>query len=358
MLDGHYRLRSPNLVRLMGTEVDIENRLLELSQREPPSFFDADSHHTLLDPATQYYSPLSYAQERSLTQAQFGVGLIFASEALGLVLLQETFNRFIAGNGSESPAMCTEIPTDITDGEQLLAWLDQYLQMHERHERLIVYQRPSDSARGNLGNLVRVALDFCMRHQSRKRWMRVLFLFDPPATWAWLSLPQRQRGELENRADAVVFPHHWNLLGIRQRLDQLGKLHSDEVCQAVLHATGGWPLLLDALFERCGRQDDPRPAVKAIEREMAEPESVLCQQFRDALGLEIHEAVRRVLDFVRHEDHVPVDLITPEWIGGEPAIDVETCTNAVEYLQRMSCIAMSSDMVSVEATVKGVFAPL
>ena len=106
--DGHYRLRSPNLVRLMGTEVDIENRLLELSQREPPSLFDADSHHTLLDPATQYYSPLSYAQERSLTQAQFGVGLIFASEALGLVLLQETFNRFIAGNGSESPAMCTE----------------------------------------------------------------------------------------------------------------------------------------------------------------------------------------------------------------------------------------------------------
>ena len=108
--DGHYRLRSPNLVRLMGTEGDIENRLLELSQREPPSLFDADSHHTPLDPAAQYYSPLSYAQERSLTQAQFGVGLIFASEALGLVLLQETFNHFIAGNWSESPAMCTGDP--------------------------------------------------------------------------------------------------------------------------------------------------------------------------------------------------------------------------------------------------------
>jgi hypothetical protein len=85
---------------------------------------------------------------------------------------------------------------------------------------------------------------------------------------------------------------------------------------------------------------------------------VLGQQFRDALGLESHAAVRRVLDFVRHEDHVPVDLITPEWVGGEPALDVDACTNAVEYLQRMSCIAMSSDMVSVEATVKGVFAQL
>ncbi len=45
--------------------------------------------------------------------------------------------------------------------------------------------------------------------------------------------------------------------------------------------------------------------------------NALCQQFRNALGLEIHAAVRRVLDFVRHEDHVPVDLITPEWIGGK-----------------------------------------
>ena len=61
-VNGHYRLRSPNLVRLMGTEVDIENRLLELSEKEPPPAFDADNHHAPLDDAAQYYSPLSYAQ--------------------------------------------------------------------------------------------------------------------------------------------------------------------------------------------------------------------------------------------------------------------------------------------------------
>jgi hypothetical protein len=356
--DGHSRLRSPNLVRLMGTEGDIENRLLELSQREPPSLFDADSHHTPLDPAAQYYSPLSYAQERSLMPPQFGVGLIFASEALGFAQLPRTVKHFLAGNWSESPALCTEIPAAMTDGEQLLAWLDQYLQTHERHEHLIAYQRPADSACGNLASLVRVALHFCTRHQSRKRWMRVLFLCDPPATWTWLALPQKQREELENRPDAVVFPHRWNLIGIRQRLAQHDKLHSDEVCQSVLRATGGWTLLLDTLFERCGSQDDPRPAAQTIEREIAEPASVFCQQFRGALGLEMHAAVGRVLDFVRHEDHIPVEVITPEWIGGEPALDRKACTAAVEYLQRMNCIALVGDMVSVETTVGGVFAPL
>jgi hypothetical protein len=72
----------------------------------------------------------------------------------------------------------------------------------------------------------------------------------------------------------------------------------------------------------------------------------------------MHAAVGRVLDFVRHEDHVPVEVITPEWIGGEPALDIDACTAAVAYLQRMSCIALAGEMVSIEPTVKGVVAPL
>jgi antitoxin component of RelBE/YafQ-DinJ toxin-antitoxin module len=111
---------------------------------------------------------------------------------------------------------------------------------------------------------------------------------------------------------------------------------------------------LDVLFDRCERQDDPRPVVQAIERELAEPESGLCQQFRQTLGLEVNAAVRRVLEFILHEDHVPVDLLTPELIGGEPALGLEECIGAVEYLQRTGCMAVHSDMVSIETTLKGV----
>src|SRR5690606_34354094 len=45
---GRYRLRSPNLVRLMGTEEDVVQRLAELAKAPPPLTFDADSHHALL----------------------------------------------------------------------------------------------------------------------------------------------------------------------------------------------------------------------------------------------------------------------------------------------------------------------
>jgi hypothetical protein len=250
--------------------------------------------------------------------------------------------------------VCTEIPADVTDGERLHTWLDHHLQAHGRCERLVVYHRLSDSGQGDLESLVKIALSFCVRHQSRKRWMRILFLFDPSATWRWLSLPQNRREELENSADAIVLPHCWNLSGIRQRLAQHDKLHSDEVCQLVLRATGGWPLLLDTLFERCSGRDDPRPVAQTIGRELVEAGSALGQQFRPALGLEVNAIVHRILEFVLRENEVPVDLVTPELIGGEPALHLEECMCAVEYLRRMGCVMVHSDTISAETTVKGV----
>jgi hypothetical protein len=184
--------------------------------------------------------------------------------------------------------------------------------------------------------------------------MRILFLFDPSATWSWLSIPPNRREELENSADTIVFPRSWNLSGIRQRLAQHDKIHSDEVCQSVIRATGGWPLLLDALFERCSERDDPRPVAQTIGLELAEAGSALGQQFRHALGLEGNEIVHRVLEFVLHENQVPVDLVTPELIGGEPALHLEECVRAVEYLQRMGCVMIHNDTISAETLGKGV----
>ena len=56
--NGQYRLRSPNLVRLMGTETDIEQQLLELVYKQPPVLFEADYHHAPLDERAKRYSVL------------------------------------------------------------------------------------------------------------------------------------------------------------------------------------------------------------------------------------------------------------------------------------------------------------
>ncbi|MGQ4808464.1 hypothetical protein NKDENANG_01847 [Candidatus Entotheonellaceae bacterium PAL068K] len=357
--NGHYRLRSPNLVRLMGTNADIEDRLFELAGREAPSPFVVDSHHVRLDDEARRYSPLSYAQERDLNPPQFGVGLVFASEALGLSLFPQVFERFIPSDLPEDVGDCTEIPADIATGDRLSAWLRSHLQSHSQYEHLVVYQRLVVNDEQMLGDLVKAAQRFCIRHKSHKRWMRVLFLFHPSAAWPWLLLPEGVRIELEEQADAVVAPHRWEPLGIRQRLEQHDKLHSEEICQLILQVTGGWTMLLDELFDRCAAQDDPRPVAQALQEELTHPSTELAKRFRASLGLVGNEVACRVQEFLFREGPLPVDWESSELvelIGGDSPLSTEACLCAIEYLQRVGCLVRHNNEMSLEATVRMVLA--
>ena len=348
--EGYYRLRSPNLVHLVGTKTDIEDRLLTLSDKEPEEPFNADSHHALLDDQEWQYSPLTYSEERRLNPLRFGVGLVFASDATGLDHLKVAFRRFIPADLPETKGDYQEIPSAALSGTVLQQWLKRYLDEHNNCERLIL----SCSFQGTQVNpleTVRIARKVCQQHErSKKRWMRILFVFDPESTRNWLSLSYQQRQEVENQVDVVTFPRRWNLSGIRQRLRQQDKIDSDEVCRAVSEATGGWPLLLDVLFERCAPHDDPRPAVETIEKDLGDPHSELFQEFKRSLGL--YDITYRILEFIKTEGDVErefsVELVTPEFIDG---LSQDECRTALDYLQRTGCIELQGDLLSVEPTV-------
>ena len=354
-LMGFYRLRSPNLVRLMGTAGDIGDRLLELNGKEPPSPFEADKHHAPFV-NTCHYSPLSYEQERILAspQTQAGVGLVFSSEALGMSRLRSAFKRFVPEDSDEGTY--TDIPTYVNSGDRLEEWLDENLKTHGRNERNVVCLTPSARARENLEDLVDVALRFCTRHRPRtgQQWFRVLFLMDPPSTWIWLSLSSNKREELENRAVGVVLPLRWNVSGIRQRLTQDNMMDFEEVGRSILCQTGGWHLLLDTFFERCASNlDDPRPLALEFGRELEDSGSELTKKFDNSLGLEVHDVVITVLDLICEYDQLEVEYITPETIEN-PAFLPEECLLAIEYLVQMGCIARNRNVVMAEPTVKKV----
>ena len=252
-----------------------------------------------------------------------------------------------------------EIPST-KRGTELKQWLDQLLRTRRNnYERLILHcslqGKPED-----LLETVQVAYQVCQRHErSRKRWMRIFFIFDSESTWNWLSLPQRPREEIEDKVDVVTFPRRWNLSGVRQRLRQQNKMDLDEVCRKALEVTGGWPSLLDRLFERCGSDNDPRRAAKIIEQDLKDNHSQFSQDFKCSLGLN-NNIAERILKFIKNlqEDgqEVPVDLITPEYVEGSPSLSQDECDTAIEYLQRMGCIKrqydeQQSDLLSVDPTV-------
>jgi TniB protein len=343
---GCYRLRSPNLVRLMGTETDIESRLIELSERTPEVKYDADSHHARLDESGAIYSPLTYAQERLLNPPQFGVGLIFASKALDLAELEPTVKRFIPTDlPTEVQSEFTIVPNHIANGAEMETWLRKFLEARPKHERLVVYQQISGCAADALAR-VRESVRFCRSRRSQKQWLRVIFQFNADASWQWMLLPMIERNAMEEEVDATVVVRRWNLPGVRQRLSQSNKIYSDEVCQAVLRATGGWPWLLNLLFNRCGH-DDPRSCAATLARELADPNNHLSRQWRGVLTLGEDHVPTKVLRFIsqwQEEAGVPREWVTAEEIGASK----EECDAAVELLLRMSLLDARDKSLCVE----------
>lgn len=351
---GHYRLRSPNMVRLLGKETDINDRLLELMTKPPALITDADSHHALLDDKVTRYSPLTYAEERSLYQPRFGVGVVFASEALGLSLLPAAIRRFLPVDLPAGTGDCSSIPAEVT-AKYLDEWLGKHLKLQVKTERMILYQQiERQVASTALAELVNVAQHFCQRHQAKDRWLRILFLFDPQFTGQWLGLPATEWRRLEEAADAALWPRPWTLSAIRRRLAQHDKLDTDDVGSIeVLRVTGGWPYLLDDLFTRCGKETDLRPAAREIEQELTDRDSKLARDFRSRLGIMKNEVAQRVLTFVLDEGDgkLPEELLTPEMVGGNPELTGLQCNQAKEFLLRFGLLHLESETLKADPII-------
>ena len=146
-------------------------------------------------------------------------------------------------------------PSGWTEGTALEEWMTELVQSRKSPDDLIVCCRIADQV--GLVEILEHALSFCQRHRPRRdsRRLNLCFVLDPAATWSWFSLSGADRDRLETLSNAVVFPRCWNVNGIRQRLSQLGKMNTDQVCQTIWHQTGGWPILLDELFARNDRDD-------------------------------------------------------------------------------------------------------
>ena len=344
---GHYRLRSPNLVHLIGTETDIEALLAELSDKEPEEPFHADSYHVLLD--GQLYSPLTHIQENFLKNPESpGVGLVFASDSLGLSHIEAAFQRFIPADLPANKGSCQEIPPEALSSTMLVPWLSEYLDAHKASEQLILWGSFRET---NTHLLETVKAAHREIGRLRTRWVRLLFVFNPGATWNWLSLPPLGHKDIEKQVDVVISPRRWDFSGIHQRLIQQNKMASKDKCRAVLETTGGWPWLLDDLLGRV-EADDPGPATQILEQALRDPASQLSREFTSSLGL--HATAWRLLKFIKtleeNGQEVPIEFIAED-VDGSPPLSPEEREATIEYLQRMGCVDLRDDLLSVEPTI-------
>jgi len=273
---------------------------------------------------------------------------------LGLSYLKQALDKFVAPNTS---GLFSVVPAEILCADTLSGWLDKFIESNKKYENLVVYKQIYEADIKDMASCVNQAIQFCGRHQSRKRWIRIYFVFDPHSTWQWISLPENSRKDLEDKADAAIFTRKWNLEGLKQRLAQHEKMHHENILAQTLKITGGWPLLLDVLFERCKKQDDVRQFLPQMHNELKEASSALRKEFLAGAGILdnkiAHSLVMYLKDF-QDGEAVPIDMLSPEYITGANGLTADECKNGIEYLFRMNCIDIQDDNVRLDPIIKAV----
>ncbi|RLB34154.1 MAG: hypothetical protein DRH12_17685, partial [Deltaproteobacteria bacterium] len=224
-LDGHYRLRSPNLVRLMGTNEDILSSLEELTEKEPEPVFDAHSYHIPLDETASRYSPLTNFQGRAFRKQQSGVYLIYASEALGIALIRDSLRKFVSAEMGSGDSCFIDLRPESTNNDSLIDFLNRKIRNLRCRGEISIYVELASMGVENLHKVILDTFRFCSQPRNQERGTKIFLVFDSEMTWQWLRLGREVWSALEDRAEAAVFPKRWNIIGISHRLAQCDKLN-------------------------------------------------------------------------------------------------------------------------------------
>jgi len=369
--NGSYRLRSPNVVRLAGSEKEIETRLLELMENSP-LVRSSDHFHSLIEKGL--YNPFNYQQERRLNAFEAGVLLLFGGSTLfnlkngtGFTIIPYFLEKLFASNEpNDSVNQFINVPLFESSGDLLRSYLDKTIKKDKA--RVYVYYSMESSSLEEMVSLINVALIHVdsMKRYKNSQIIRYFFGFNPKALKVWLGLNQTQRKNIENRAD-VFSPQSWTIDGISHRLEIEGMIHPVEICRKILDVTGGNYLLINKIFEYLatrhgGTKDDPRDEVEKLDIELTNKTPALITNIIEDIGINDFPLSSHILKYIitNGSEAVPLDYITPELISYNAESTMTHYQAALDYLIMLNCISKETDsdenkVIAVNPIIKKVY---
>jgi len=336
-MDQSYRLRSPNLVHLLG---DVERKLLELATKEPPTVFKADRIRRYV--GDDLFSPLTLGQERQLFDMHWGVVFVFGSEALGISKLKEALKAVHDGN-SMIDVVTPHLPRQPGDLSELVK-KETTLGKQQGGLKIILFDAPTDAVK--LNALVRTTQQACQHRKasSVNSFGRIVFVLNPEATWSWLNLAEVRKVE----ESLVCLPiYKWFRHGLRERMKQKELLYSDEDVNVLHDNTSGWASLVDKVFTAAQKpgeaaQECHRRCLNELKKELAEKNNQISDQFLSSTGVRVHERILeflRLLNLVTENERLPLSQLDPNLFSKEMGgLEVQEFETIIEYLVRMGVI--------------------
>ncbi len=240
--DGKYSLRSPNVITLLGTKEEIEDKLLNQNleaplEYEPAIFRSAYKYSEKIDLFRR--NPLTAQQESKLKSSQYGVSIIFGSEASGLLELEDFFKANFGNKFFKKPL-------NIIDKTTFTKYL---LDMDERQKYgttliMISHEYPWSES------WVYGALEKINRLKSKDAFLQIVFIADPNKIWS-LVRDLSEFNTLISRGVNIINLVPWHDLAFRQWLSDCNISQSDkETRYKIFKVIGNWPVLLQHFYNK------------------------------------------------------------------------------------------------------------
>jgi len=333
----------------MGTHDQLWDRMDSLTRSIPPGERAMESFHAQVE--TGEFSPLNFANERSLNNQHSGVALIFGSNATGINNLDNALRRLVP----EGTGIWKEIRIAVHGAEPIQQQLKSFLKENPKANFLLAYRR-LDCDWKKMQEEVSETIQFCSREKHRVT-LRVVFGLDSQAAWEWLKMPQEQREALEEQAEVNFSLKRWDRVGVKQRLEWesgQGKeiMVSDRLLLQVIDSTGGWPNLLDE-FASLLHTNEPGKSLDMINKGLSDHNSPLCKSFINSLEI-FEELPKKFISRLIQEDVQDIlressdDMEVLQLVMEDtPQVTLE---NLVEYFKRLSIIS-TEPQLNVEASI-------
>ncbi len=329
---GGYRLRSPNVLRLLGSEDEILEELGRFGDAEFEEPADPHVIHRVFNEWTP--SPFTLAQETELLTPQNGLDIVLGSAASGLDLVVPSL-RTLHNDMRTDWALSVIDWESVGDAAALVARIRKIWAAHPKDKtgsRILVT---------GLGSPVRPALEALAEHlrklRSRKRILRITVPLPSRIAWplyeeGWWTVPHH------GVPVSWVRLRRWRERGLRHWFDDVQRVPSDgKQPTRWLRRSGGYLGPLMAEMERfwsskgAGVENGSAPQLRALDEIGLSPGTLPVQ----VLGViaEYGEPLRRV------------ELA--ELLGSAELHDEELLARTVQFLLDLDILEGASDCFHV-----------
>ena len=282
MENERYGLRSPNVLGLLGTDNQIEDQLIEITEYDSSSseFYPNSFRRLLNDKNSSVRSPFTARQESDILKSENDIRLIFGSEGLGIEYVSQGVKVAV----EDEAGHVYSLNASVRRTTRLRSWIQECIDnTEEGHVVLIIPLEKAVTEPEKLIEWIETARNVIRPRRSEKRIIRILFIVSPKAAQIWFRIPKEKREELTAGGGRLLLLKRWNDAGLRYWLEDLHIApNSDEQRQEILDATGGWPIFMKDFVARCLKKEmDWKNAIEEIREEQQK----LGDDYRQIFGI-------------------------------------------------------------------------